>query len=157
MASSEIAEITRGAGQQQRDARRDQRAEHEQQQRERHRHRRDLGLPEVLVDQRAGGPVQAGVARLGDGQPRIPCRGGGDRVQRRHHRLVAVVRVPRHAERHQGRVTAGQPRGSERRANIGRGGWQPGQRADDGLDGLAIFRSLPKVSAAERARMSTDS
>jgi len=34
-----------------------------------HWHRSDLGLPEVLVDKRPGGPGQAVVARLGDVSP----------------------------------------------------------------------------------------
>ena len=67
-------------GQQDRDAGRDERAEHGQQQDQRQRDRRPLGLPEVAAEQRVGHPVGAGVARLPHQQVRVVRL---DRVDRR--------------------------------------------------------------------------
>ena len=91
-----------------------------EQQDQRDRDRGDLGLPEVLAGDAAGGPVQAGAARLLDLQPGMVRRDGGDRVHGRHHRLVVVTRVTRDVEGDQRRPAADQAGAAERRLDVGR-------------------------------------
>jgi len=114
-----------------RTASRDQRAEHDEQQGQRDRQRGDLRLPEVLAGQGAGYPVEAGVARLGDGQPLMPGRDAGDRPQRGHHGLVLVAAASCHIERDQGRPAAAQAGRGERRPDVRGGPRQSPQRGDD--------------------------
>jgi hypothetical protein len=96
-----MAVTHRRAGEQQRDARRDQRAEHAEQQHQRDRQRGDLGAPEVGADGVVHGPANAGLAGLGHPQAGMGGLDGSDGALRGDDRLIRVVRVAGDVERDQ--------------------------------------------------------
>jgi hypothetical protein len=124
----------RAPGQQHRDARRDQRAEHREQQDQRDRHRGELGLVEVLAHQRVGGLVGARVACLGHGQAGMSGLDPGHRgLVPADGRVGTGVRAG-HVERHQGCAAVGRdqrlPSRTQRGPDVpGRMG-QPPERPD---------------------------